>query len=67
MNINLTAKQERALLKMSPEAAARRRKTMEAERLIVWTSKHDDAVIAAGDEHLILSPFRRALRAGLGK
>ncbi len=63
----LTAKQERALSKMSPEAAARRRKTMETERAIVMTSKHDDAVSAAGMDDLILSPIRRALRTGLDK
>jgi len=62
----LTAKQERALSKMPPEAAARRRKTMEAERQIIMVSKHDDAVIAAGMDDLILSPMRRTLRI-LGK
>lgn len=65
---NLTAKQERALARMTPEAASRRRKTMELERGIVMTSRHDNAVIAAGESgDLLLSPFRRALRNGLGK
>jgi hypothetical protein len=63
----LTTKQERSLSKMNPEAAARRRKTMEAERVIVMTSRHDDAAIAAGMDDLILNPIRRALRAALGK
>lgn len=59
---NLTAKQERALSKMTPKAAARRRETMLAERAIVMTSMHDDAAIAAGMDDLVISPFRRALR-----
>lgn len=65
--IKLTRKQERALARMAPEAAARRRKTMEAEREIVFTIKHDNAVIAAGlGDEFLLSPFRAALR-GAGK
>lgn len=60
--IKLTTNQERALSKMAPEAAARRRKTMEAERAIVMTTRHDNAAIATGAEDLILSPYRRALR-----
>ena len=65
--ITLTSKQERALARMTPEAAARRRQTMMAEREIVMTSGHDNAAIAAGEPEMILSPIRRALRAGLGK
>lgn len=63
----LTIKQERALARMAPEAAARRRVTMLAEREIVMTSRHDDAAVAAGESSMVLSPFRRALRDGLGK
>lgn len=66
--IKLTAKQERALALMTPEAAARRRVTMEAERAVVVASKHDGMVIAQGlGDEMLLSPIRKALRAGLGK
>lgn len=58
--MNLTPKQERALARMAPEAAARRRKTMELERSIVIAGQLEaDGVDTGG--------FRSALRAGLGK
>jgi len=56
----LTPKQERALARMNPEAAARRRKTMELERSIMVSSKLEDDGVDTGG-------FRSALRAGLGK
>lgn len=63
----LTIKQERALARMTPEAAKRRRATMTAERMIVMASKHDDAAISAGLDDLVMSNFRSAIRAGMGK
>lgn len=58
--IKLTIKQERALARMAPEAAARRRRTMELERSIMIASKLEaDGVDTGG--------FRSALRAGLAK
>ena len=57
---NLTIKQERALARMSPEAAARRRKTMELERSIMIASKLESDGVETGG-------FRSILRAGLGK
>ncbi|NBC37382.1 hypothetical protein GTZ99_12555 [Novosphingobium sp. FSY-8] len=66
--IKLTAKQERALARMAPNVAARRRKTMMAERELVLASRHDDAVIAAGlGSEFMLNGFRASLRAGVGK
>lgn len=56
----LTPKQERALARMTPEAATRRRKTMELERSINIASKLEAEGVETGG-------FRSALRAGLGE
>lgn len=67
MNIQLTAKQERALARMAPEAAARRRATMIAERENVFISQHDNSVIASGiGAEFLLSPYRARINALLG-
>lgn len=56
----LTVKQERALARMSPEAAARRRKAMELERSIAIASGLDKDGVETGG-------FGPIIRAGLNK